>query len=88
LQTLAVYDQFGRLKLGSDKAPIENVIDYPVFERQVSSPFGVFVVYILLINAFYGFNLLFYININIVIQVNGVYMHSFYHPHYQNDISR
>ncbi|KAM3842511.1 large ribosomal subunit protein mL45 [Diretmus argenteus] len=38
-QTLAVYDRFGRLMLGSEEEP-KDVLEYLVFERHIVNPYG------------------------------------------------
>lgn len=36
---MAIYDRFGRLALGSETLP-KNVLEYVVFERHITSPYG------------------------------------------------
>ncbi|XP_076818979.1 large ribosomal subunit protein mL45-like [Clavelina lepadiformis] len=38
-QTLAIYDRFGRLMFGDPESP-RNVLEYVVFERHISHPYG------------------------------------------------
>lgn len=39
-QTLAVYDRFGRLMLGSEST-VKDVLEYVVFEKHITNPHGV-----------------------------------------------
>ena len=39
MQTLAIYDRFGRLMFGDPESP-RNVLEYVVFERHISHPYG------------------------------------------------
>lgn len=39
LQTLAIYDRFGRLMLGSEEQP-KDVLEYVVIERHLVNPYG------------------------------------------------
>lgn len=39
MQTLAIYDRFGRLMLGSEEQP-KDVLEYLVLERHLVNPYG------------------------------------------------
>lgn len=39
LQTLAIYDRFGRLMYGQEDVP-KDVLEYVVFERHLMNPYG------------------------------------------------
>lgn len=39
LQTLAIYDRFGRLMYGQEDVP-KDVLEYVVFEKHLTNPYG------------------------------------------------